>query len=699
MPTTQNRKLSAILFADIVGYTALMQTNEQKALSALQKFKTQLETQIPTHQGEIIQFYGDGCLCVFNSSVEAVTCANNLQIAFQSKPKVPVRIGLHAGDVVFKDDNVFGDAVNITSRIESMGIPGSVLLSSNVRNQIKNKPEFKLVALGKFEFKNVVEGMTVYALGNEGLAVPKQGEIKGKGKAIGKRRKFLIPILGLLILGLVMALFLLKLGFNKENVESPNSNMETSQQNSIAILPFIDLSPNQNQEHYCYGIMEEINYRLNQIEAIDRIAPRTAVLPFKNSEQPIAEIANALKVDYLVEGSFRKENQDVIISINIIDAKSQNSIFQKRYPRKWKDIFAVQANIASDISTNLNIVLNQEEKQKITLEPTENMEAYTFFLKGDLAAKENNNEKAFTYFQKAIEIDTNYVEALYRMATTLHAQATIFGSKTTTEVYPTCLYYLNKAIQKSGGRADIVGFRSTLKMFSNLDFREISNLFKQIDTDNYFHTHLMFAFCVGKYEFLIGQCKKELEKDPLYSWYYTLLTYSQYKLGKKTEAFKTIKKAVNLFPEDIEIREILGKLYLYEKDYPAAIQHLEEALKMALNSSGIEVLQQRIKTHLAIANWKKGDHKTSSNLFNEIVNFQTQFTKPLDYTIAQYYAGINKEAKAKEWLEKAYNIRDVETIWIYTDPLMEKYADKKFYQNLLEKMGIAEILVIEKEKE
>ena len=137
MSTSNNLKLAAILLADIVGYTALMQADEKAALQSLDKFKSVLETLVPLHKGEIIQFYGDGCLAIFNSSVDAMACAKQLQENFQTVPKVPVRIGLHAGDVVLKDDNVFGDAVNIASRVESMGIPGAILLSSNVRNQIK----------------------------------------------------------------------------------------------------------------------------------------------------------------------------------------------------------------------------------------------------------------------------------------------------------------------------------------------------------------------------------------------------------------------------------------------------------------------------------------------------------------------------------------------------------------------------------
>jgi len=178
----QQRKLAAILFADIVGYTALMQTDEQQALSHLQKFKNALKQLVPSNKGEIIQFYGDGCLATFHSSLDAVACAKKLQAQFQTTPTVPVRIGLHSGDVVFKEGNVFGDAVNITSRIESMGVPGAVLLSNRIREHIKNKPGFSFAELGVYEFKNIEEPMVIYALTGGDLVVPKKKDIKGKLK-------------------------------------------------------------------------------------------------------------------------------------------------------------------------------------------------------------------------------------------------------------------------------------------------------------------------------------------------------------------------------------------------------------------------------------------------------------------------------------------------------------------------------------
>ncbi|MCA0153124.1 adenylate/guanylate cyclase domain-containing protein [Winogradskyella vincentii] len=178
---SETHKLSTILFADITGYTSLMQSDERKAMQFLNSFKTELEKTVPVFYGEIVQYFGDACLLTFDSTSKGVACAKTLQENFQ-KSGLPIRIGMHLGEVIFTEDNVFGDGVNIASRIESMGVPGTVLVSSTVRNQIKNKSEFQLKSLGHFEYKNLEDPIEVYALTNEGLIVPDVNELHGKFK-------------------------------------------------------------------------------------------------------------------------------------------------------------------------------------------------------------------------------------------------------------------------------------------------------------------------------------------------------------------------------------------------------------------------------------------------------------------------------------------------------------------------------------
>ena len=157
------RKLSTILFADIAGYTAMMQKEESHALGLLNQFKDLLETCVPEYKGKIVQYFGDGCLLSFESATNGVACALSLQASLMQK-EIPVRIGIHLGEVVFKNNNAFGDGVNIASRVESMGIPGSIIVSKVIRDQIKNKSDFQLTPLGAYHFKNVEAPMQLYAL-------------------------------------------------------------------------------------------------------------------------------------------------------------------------------------------------------------------------------------------------------------------------------------------------------------------------------------------------------------------------------------------------------------------------------------------------------------------------------------------------------------------------------------------------------
>ncbi|NNF34943.1 MAG: adenylate/guanylate cyclase domain-containing protein [Saprospiraceae bacterium] len=173
-------KLAAVLFADIAGYTAMMADNEDLALEKLYIFKEQLNKAILLNSGQLVQYFGDGALCTFESSVKAVECAIQLQNALGKGTLVPVRIGIHTGDVVYKEGNVYGDAVNIASRIESIGQPGTILVSESVRNQLKSIGELEFTSLGKFHFKNIEEPIEVYAFSSQEFLVPSKDKIEGK---------------------------------------------------------------------------------------------------------------------------------------------------------------------------------------------------------------------------------------------------------------------------------------------------------------------------------------------------------------------------------------------------------------------------------------------------------------------------------------------------------------------------------------
>ena len=179
---SQQRRLAAILFTDIVGYTSMMQQNETKTLAIIKRYTTVLKQSVSDHSGEVLNDYGDSSLCIFSSASEAVQSALEVQEQLQKDPAIPLRIGLHIGEIFFEDGKILGDGVNLASRIQSIAVGNSILFSEEIQDKIKNIPKFRSVSLGSFEFKNVEKPIVVFALANEGLTIPDRSSMVGKLK-------------------------------------------------------------------------------------------------------------------------------------------------------------------------------------------------------------------------------------------------------------------------------------------------------------------------------------------------------------------------------------------------------------------------------------------------------------------------------------------------------------------------------------
>ena len=404
-----NRRLAAVLFADIVGYTALMQSNEALALAHLEKFQQALEREVPNNKGEIIQFYGDGCLCTFDNGIDALNCAKNLQTAFQTAPQVPVRVGLNAGDIILKDGNVFGHTVNIASRIESLGIPGAVLLSGEVAQEIKQQSQFKVVNLGKFDFKNVEQPLAVFALANEGFPIPKKKDITGKlkEKNRSKANKLLPALFAILIA--VGTFFGLKYY---------NANVFISTTPSIAVLPFKDMSVNKDQEYFADGIAEEILNSLSRLKEL-KVAGRTSSFSFKGKGTTIDKIGETLQVKNVLEGSVRKQDNKIRVTAQLIKVDDGFQIWSDKYDRDMNDIFAVQDELAQNIGEILLKKLAPEQRSKLTSNAEVNSKVYELYLKAKHIHKNIYNSsrrladfrKSERIFLEAINLAPNYALA------------------------------------------------------------------------------------------------------------------------------------------------------------------------------------------------------------------------------------------------------------------------------------------------
>lgn len=364
----QHRRLAAILFADIAGFTAVMQRNEEIAVSEIKLYKSVLKNALHKSGGKVLNNYGDGDLCVFDSATDALKAAISIQSQLKkSSPAVPLRIGLHIGEVWMENETVLGDGVNIASRIQSIANENAILFSFDFYQQIKNHPGFDSKLIGSFEFKNVDQPVVVYALAKEGFTVPVKSEVTGKLKADS-----LLKIPGRLMLGLVMILILSALFWWKKSRVPALAKGE----NTIAILPFQNPGDNkEDNEPFCIGIRLELQRKLERIGGLTTISAQS-VEKYQDTKLSVQHISRELGgVKYLVKGTVQRNGKQVKVFVSLIDAPGGVQLWSEAFPGEMVDVFAVQDSIARQIADVLMVKISPGENSALKKLPTQNADA------------------------------------------------------------------------------------------------------------------------------------------------------------------------------------------------------------------------------------------------------------------------------------------------------------------------------------
>ncbi len=400
--TKQGRQLAAIMFVDIKGFSEKMGEDEVLATRMRQKLEGGLKEFIPLHNGDIVKQLGDGALCLFNSAIEAVNAAIELQLCMRIEPVVPVRIGIHTGEVMIDHNDVYGDVVNIASRVESFAFAGGVFISGKVYDEIKNQPGIKTLALGKFEFTNIKIPVEVYAITNEGIAVPNVKRMTGKGVSAYKRRKRKRQSISLMMLGVVA----LSVVLYATVLKSPDSVIK----NTVAVMPFKNLSENKENDFFSDGITEDILTQISKINNLNVLSQSTTV-QLKNNTKSIQELGEELHVGYILQGSVRRAVDQIRISAQLVDASTGKNVWAETYDREYSKVFEIQSEIARFIATVLKAKLSLAEKSSINKKPTDNLSAYEYYLRGrehyHHFSKEDNL-LAIGEFKMALSLDDEY---------------------------------------------------------------------------------------------------------------------------------------------------------------------------------------------------------------------------------------------------------------------------------------------------
>ena len=404
-----SRQLTAIMFADIVGYTAMMQEDEALAMQLRHKLQKKLEEEVSIHYGRILEFRGDGALCCFTSTIEAVRAALALQLDMQTNPFVPLRIGMHTGDVVVEGNNIYGDGVNIASRMESFAVPGSIFISGKVYDDIKNQKDIQTVSLGKYVLKNVKEQVEIFAISNPGIKVPDKKNLEGKGEKAAEIKSI---------------------------------------ERSIIVLPFVNMSNDPEQEYFSDGLTEELISNLSRLKDM-RVISRTTSMQYKGTKKDIKTIGRENGVNYITEGSVRKHGSNLRITAQFIDANNDMHLWAETFRGTIDDIFDIQEMVSEKIAEALRIQLTREEQNMLEKRYTDDTEAYQLYLKGRYFWKKRNEEglkAALEQFEKALEKDPGYALAWAGLADTYSLMGE-FTNISRRELFPKQMAAVNRALE------------------------------------------------------------------------------------------------------------------------------------------------------------------------------------------------------------------------------------------------------------
>jgi adenylate cyclase len=436
---THQRKLAAILCADVAGFSRLMGEDEAATYDALKRLRGLIDPLIAGHAGRIVSTAGDGLLADFGSVVDALACAVEIQqaacdlnAAAPPERHLQLRIGVNLGDVIVADDNdLYGDGINIAARLQALAPPGGICLSQTVYEQVKNKLTLDFRSLGAHRVKNIAEPVRVYAVGP---VVP---------AAKWRFTRWRVPIaLGVAGIGIAAGLVVLTLDRFPIRDHSPVAAAAAAravptlavparldERTPIAILPFKNLSPDSGQDFFADGVSEDIINALGRFSNL-LVAAKSASFQFKGRNVSPEEAGHTLDVRYLVEGSVRRSGDRLRITVELTEAATGIHLWSDDYNVETKDVFAVQDEITKRIVGAAAVKLTQFERDRVLRKPTASLAAYEFVLRGRTNGLINQtraaNDEARAQFQRAVDLDPNYAEAYAALGWT-HYEAAVSG--------------------------------------------------------------------------------------------------------------------------------------------------------------------------------------------------------------------------------------------------------------------------------
>lgn len=640
-----SRQLAAIMFADIVGYTALMEKDESQAIDFRDRLKSKLEEVVNDHGGRLIQFNGDGALVSFTSTLESVKAATSLQLEMQNPPLVPLRIGIHTGDVLVDGNSIYGDGVNIASRMESFAVPGSVFISSKAYDDIKNQKDVSAVSMGRYLLKNVKEQMEIFAISNAGLKIPDAEVLEGKGEAV--RRK------------------------------------------NILVLPFVNMSNDPEQEYFSDGLTEELISSLSKLHDA-KVISRTTSMQYKHTTKDTKTIGKETGADFIMEGSVRKAGNNLRITAQFIDACRDVHLWAQSFRGTLDDIFDIQEDVSSKIVEALRLQLSSEEKNDLQKRYTDDSEAYQLYLQGLFFWKKRNEQGltlAIKYFEKALEKDPNYALAWAGIADTL----SLMGEYTNISrrvLYEKQMEAVHKALNLDPQLAEAHISLAISLMLNDWDWTGAEREFKlglQLNPKNAtgHHWYAELLLFTDRPEEAFKEIAIAVELDPVSQGILKDKGIFQYYVGQYDEALKTALTTLELDPGFTPVHRLISLVYT------AKGMH-EEAIKE--NKRWGDLTGNKIKTNVALAHiLASAGKKDEAKKIIEDAGIENILSSNDYRGVALVYTALGEKEEAFEWLEKSYQHHEESLCSIKIDPKFDVLKDDPRFTDMLKKIGLLQL--------
>jgi adenylate cyclase len=654
---TSSRKLAAIMFTDMVGYTAMSQKDEALAVELLEEQRRILRPIFRKHNGREIDTIGDAFLVEFPNSLDAVKCAIEIQTFLKKfdeqrtdDRKILLRIGIHLGDVIHKGKNVGGDAVNVASRIEPLASPGGVCLSAQVYYTVYNKVPCKFESLGNPHLKNVSMPVEVF-------------RISGLG----------------------------------DRVRPQTQQLTLLPKTRIAVLPFSSMSPDPSDEYFADGITEELISTISKISSLQVIA-RTSVIRYKGGSKSIEEIGRELKVGTILEGSVRKDGEKLRITAQLIDSQDSRHLWSETYDREFKDVFAIQSDISQTVAESLRVRLLEGEKERILKEPTKSTDAYMLYLKGRQALHDRTKEgmeKAIDLFEKSIQIDPSYALAYSGLSDAFFLIQYWGYLDGQAETYPKAEAAAKQALAIDENLAEAHASMSSVFAWKYYDYvRAEKEVKRAIELDpSYAYAHQSYGIdlvWLGRFDEALRELRTAFRLDPVSyipELYIARITFFRGQYESALEQYGELVKRHESRAHWI-IPDIAG-IYFFKGDYEKATSEMRRAVELSPPEER-QSWERGYLLQLALINAKKGKTDESMKILKEIEPkvAEGEISDPgISLDIASVYLALRKNDQAFQWLERAYMKHEfIQPLKVH--PIFNDFRSDPKFVAFLKKIGL-----------